>query len=140
MQYFKIFGIGCFVQVQCCDTFLVLKYWISPGVALQKCRHLLNTHKITVLFLLRNLLFYQSTSLIPSVLICRCYIFRVGVGEAKELVLVQVHDDELVRRRQIHGHLGELLVKVAGVSTVPLQVAFKECEGGMGERSEENER
>lgn len=61
-------------------------------------------------------------------LICRCYIFRVGVGEAEELVLVQVHDDELVRRRQIRGHLGELLVKVARVSAAPLRVEFKECE------------
>lgn len=40
----------------------------------------------------------------------------VGVGEALELVLVQVHDEELVRRRQLHRHLGELLVEVADVS------------------------
>lgn len=40
----------------------------------------------------------------------------VGVGEALKLVLVQVHDEELVRGRQLHGHLGELLVKVADVA------------------------
>ena len=57
-------------------------------------------------------------------LICGSHIFRVGVGEAEEVVLVQVHDDELVRRRQVRRHLGELLVKVAGVPAVPLQVEF----------------
>lgn len=41
---------------------------------------------------------------------------RVVVGESLELVLVQVHDEELVRRRQLHGHLCELLVEVADVS------------------------
>lgn len=46
IQYFKIFGIWCFVQVRCCDTFLVLKYWTNPGAAFKECRHLLNTHKI----------------------------------------------------------------------------------------------
>lgn len=40
----------------------------------------------------------------------------VGVGEALELVLVQVHDEEFVCRRQLHCHLGELLVKVANVA------------------------
>lgn len=40
----------------------------------------------------------------------------VGVGEALELVLVQVHDEEFVCRRQLHRHLGELLVKVANVA------------------------
>lgn len=40
----------------------------------------------------------------------------VGVGEALELVLVQVHDEELVGRRQLHRHLRELLVEVADVS------------------------
>lgn len=41
---------------------------------------------------------------------------RVVVREALELVLVQVHDEELVCRRQLHGHLCELFVEVADVS------------------------
>lgn len=41
---------------------------------------------------------------------------RVGVGEALKLVLVQVHDEELVCGRQLHRHLGELLVEVAHVA------------------------
>lgn len=41
---------------------------------------------------------------------------RVGVREALELVLVQVHDEEFVCRRQLHRHLGELLVKVSNVA------------------------
>lgn len=57
------------------------------------------------------------------------HVFRVDVGKAEELVLVQVHDDELVCWRQVHSHLGELLVKVAGVPTVPLQVGFRDYEG-----------
>jgi len=40
----------------------------------------------------------------------------VGEGEAQELVLVQVHDEQLVRGRQLHRHLGELLVKVTHVT------------------------
>lgn len=64
----------------------------------------------------------QSPSARSSGLVCRSHIFRVGVGEAKEVVLVQVHDDELVCWCQVHGHLGELLVEVAGVPTAPLQV------------------
>lgn len=39
----------------------------------------------------------------------------VGVGETLELVLVQVHDEQFVCRRQLHRHLGELFVKVANV-------------------------
>lgn len=42
--------------------------------------------------------------------------FRVGVGEALKLVLVQIHDEELVRWRQLHRHLCELLVEVADVT------------------------
>lgn len=41
---------------------------------------------------------------------------RVGVGEALKFILVQVHDEELVCRRQLHRHLCELLVEVAHVS------------------------
>lgn len=52
----------------------------------------------------------------------RSHVFGVGVREAEELVLVQVHDDKLVRRRQVHRHLGELLVEVTGVPAVSLQV------------------
>lgn len=40
----------------------------------------------------------------------------IGVREALELVLVQVHDEEFVCRRQLHRHLGELLVKVSNVA------------------------
>lgn len=43
-------------------------------------------------------------------------VFGVGVGEALELVLVQVHDEQLVCGSQLHRHLGELLVKVAHVT------------------------
>lgn len=67
-------------------------------------------------------------------LICRSHIFRVSVGEAEEVVLVQVHDDELVCWRQVHRHLGELLVKVTGVPTVPLQVELLwDYEGEIGQ-------
>lgn len=43
-------------------------------------------------------------------------IFRVSVGEALKLVLVQVHDEQLVRGRQVHRHLGELLVEVGDIA------------------------
>lgn len=43
--------------------------------------------------------------------------FWVGVGESLKLVLVQVHNEELVCGRQLHRHLGELLVEVADVTT-----------------------
>lgn len=42
----------------------------------------------------------------------------VGVGEALELVLVQVHDEELVGWRQLDGHLCELPVEVGGVASI----------------------
>lgn len=45
----------------------------------------------------------------------------VSVREALELVLVQVHDEEFVRGRQVHRHLRELLVKVPDVSASFLQ-------------------
>lgn len=41
---------------------------------------------------------------------------RVCVGEALKLVLVQVHDEELVCGRQLHYHLGKLLVEVGDVT------------------------
>lgn len=62
-------------------------------------------------------------------LVCRSHVFRVGEGEAEELVLVQVHYDQFVCGSQVDGHLGELLVKVARVPAVPLQVGM---EGGVG--------
>lgn len=40
----------------------------------------------------------------------------VGVGEALKLILVQVHDEELVCGRQLHRHLCELLVEVAHIT------------------------
>lgn len=40
----------------------------------------------------------------------------VGVRKALELILVQIHDEELVGGRQIHSHLGELFVEIANVS------------------------
>lgn len=55
-------------------------------------------------------------------LICRSIVFGVCVGEAEEVILVQVHDDQLVGRSQVHWHLGKLLVKVTSVTTAPLQV------------------
>lgn len=42
--------------------------------------------------------------------------FGVGVGEALKLVLVQIHDEELVCWCQLHRHLCELLVEVAHVT------------------------
>lgn len=40
----------------------------------------------------------------------------VGEGEALKFVLVQVHDEEFIRRRQLHRHFGEFLVEVAHVT------------------------
>lgn len=75
---------------------------------------------------------YQSTSLVGRTLICRSRVLRVSVGEAEEVVLVQVHDDQLVCWSQVHWHLGEFLVKVTSVSTAPLQVWRVMAEGGTG--------
>lgn len=47
---------------------------------------------------------------------------RIGVRKALELVLVQIHDEEFVRWCELHCHLGELLVKVAGVAPIFLQI------------------
>lgn len=44
----------------------------------------------------------------------------VGVGESSKLVLVQVHDEEFVRGRQLHRLPGELLVEVGSVALVLL--------------------
>lgn len=56
--------------------------------------------------------------------------FGVGVGEALKLVLVQIHDEELVGGRQLHHHLGKLPVEVADVTARFLPQTEKErgCE------------
>lgn len=72
-------------------------------------------------------MFYQSVSETGCVLFPRSHVCRVGVGEAEEVFLVQIHDDELVCRRQVQRHLGELLVKVTSVLLVLLQVEFMRC-------------
>lgn len=54
--------------------------------------------------------------------------FGVGVGEALKLVLVQIHDEELVCGRQLHHHLCELLVEVADVAARFLPQRQKERE------------
>lgn len=51
----------------------------------------------------------------------RIDILRVGVGEAQELVLVQIHDKQLVGGRELDGHFCELPVKVASISAVSLE-------------------
>lgn len=48
-------------------------------------------------------------------------ILRVGVGEPQELVLVQIHDKQLVSGRELHSHFSELPVKVASISAVSLE-------------------
>lgn len=48
-------------------------------------------------------------------------ILRVGVGEPQKLVLVQIHDKQLVGGRELHSHFSELSVKVAGISAVSLE-------------------
>lgn len=60
--------------------------------------------------------------------------FRVGVGEALKLVLVQIHDEEFVCRRQLYHHLGELLVEVADVAARLLPRKEKERERVRGEQ------
>lgn len=63
-------------------------------------------------------------------------VLGVGVGEALELVLVQVHDEEFVCGRQLHRHLGELLVKVANVAA-RLLPQREQPESNTREREEE---
>lgn len=46
----------------------------------------------------------------------------IGVGKALELVLVQIHDEEFICWSELHCHLGELLVKVAGVTLIFLDI------------------
>lgn len=42
----------------------------------------------------------------------------VSVGESSKLILVQVHDEEFVRGRELHRLPGELFVEVGSVSFV----------------------
>ena len=49
---------------------------------------------------------------------------RVEVGEAGELVLIQIHHEELVRGRQVDRLPRELTVKVGDVLAVALKVHF----------------
>ena len=53
---------------------------------------------------------------------------RVEEGESCELVLVQVHHEELVRRGQLSLLGGELAVEVAHVLAVPLKKAVTHIE------------
>lgn len=51
--------------------------------------------------------------------------FRVGVREASELILVQVHDEEFVGGRELHRLPGELFVEVGSVAFVLLELCPK---------------
>lgn len=44
----------------------------------------------------------------------------VSIGEASKFVLVQVHDEEFISRREFHRLSGELFVEIGGVSLVSL--------------------
>lgn len=44
----------------------------------------------------------------------------VSIGEASKFILVQVHDEEFIGRREFHRLSGELFVEVGGVSLVSL--------------------
>lgn len=131
------------------DTLVVLKYCTAPSVTLDSTRRTenrqeltnqnptYNIHSILViggrpLRLLRQSIYaiQSSVCVCECVLICGGHVFGVGEGEAEELVLVQVHDEELVRRCQVHRHLGELSVEVTGVAAVPLWVAIVEGRRG----------
>lgn len=48
-------------------------------------------------------------------------VLQVGEGEPQELVLVQIHDKQLVGWRELDGHFCELPVKVASISAVSLE-------------------
>lgn len=45
----------------------------------------------------------------------------VGVGEALEFVLVQIHYEEFICWGQLNRHLGEFLVEIPSVATIFLQ-------------------
>lgn len=46
--------------------------------------------------------------------------FGVSIGEAREFILIQVHDEEFVSGRELHRLSGELFVEVGGISLVSL--------------------
>ena len=52
------------------------------------------------------------------------YELRVEEGEAGELVLVEVHHEELVRGRELHPLARELPVKVGHVLAVTLRAIY----------------
>lgn len=56
----------------------------------------------------------------------------VSVGESSKLVLVQVHDEEFVRGRELHRLPGELFVEVGRVSFVFLLKGKHRVNGGKG--------
>lgn len=60
--------------------------------------------------------------------------FRVGVGEALKLILVQIHNEELVCGRQLNHHLGELFVKVADITARFLPQREKKERGNVLEK------
>lgn len=99
------------------DTFLFMNYW-TDGVE----KWQIFTEPTLNNFHLNRLLLSRPPVWVGRMLICRGCVLGVSVGEAQEVVLVQVHDDQLVRWSQVHWHLGEFLVKVTSVSTAPLQV------------------
>ena len=49
------------------------------------------------------------------------YKLRIEEGEAGELVLVEVHHEQLVSGREVHSLAGELAVKVGHVFAMSLQ-------------------
>ncbi len=50
---------------------------------------------------------------------------RVGVGEAQEFILVQIHNEEFIRWCQLNCHLGELLVEI---TCVPVDFSERKTE------------
>lgn len=46
---------------------------------------------------------------------------RVGVGEALEFILVQIHNEEFIGWCQLNHHLGELLVEIPSVTSIFLK-------------------
>lgn len=46
---------------------------------------------------------------------------RIGVGEALEFILVQIHNEEFICWCQLNHHLGKLLVEVTCVTSIFLK-------------------
>lgn len=61
--------------------------------------------------------------------------FRVGVREASELILVQVHDEEFVGGRELHRLPGELFVEVGSVAFVLLSNGKHRVKAGSAGRA-----